>query len=121
MVEVSLIRSEEDYKEALTEIDKLIDCNEGSLEEEKLLILSLLVEAYEEENYPIGMPHLIKIIEFRMEQKKLKLTDLIQLIGEEYSITAVLKRREKLDLPLIRRLSTVFDIPIEILVQDYEI
>ncbi|WP_320018917.1 transcriptional regulator [Labilibaculum manganireducens] len=121
MVEVSAIKNDEQLDEALREIDNLIDCNEGSLEEEKLYILSLIVADYEERFHPIGMPHPIKAIELRMEEQHLKLTDLIKLIGEEFPITTVLYRKQKLDLPLIRKLSVILNIPIEILVQEYDL
>ena len=121
MVEVSVIKNDEQLDEALKEIDRLIDCEEGSPEEEKLHVMSLIVADYEERFHPIGMPHPIEVIELRMEDRHLKLTDLIKLIGEEFPITAVLNRKQKLDLPLIRRLNDVLQIPIEVLAQDYDL
>lgn len=121
MVEVSAINNDEQLDKAYREINNLIDCKEGSPEEEKLHILSLIVADYEERFHPIGMPHPIKMIELRMEDQHLKLTDLIKLIGEEFPITAVLNRKQKLNLPLIRILSKTLNIPIEVLTQDYEL
>jgi len=121
MVEVSAINNDEQLDEAYSELNNLLNCKEGSPEYEKLHILSLIVADYEERFHPIGMPHPIKVIELRMEEQHLKLTDLIKLIGEEFPITAVLNGKQKLDLPLIRKLSAILNIPIEILVQEYDL
>lgn len=45
------IQSEDQYNQALKRIDKLIDCEENSREEEELEVISLLVLDYEEKHY----------------------------------------------------------------------
>tara|TARA_R110000868_G_scaffold66617_9_gene198371 strand:- start:540 stop:677 length:138 start_codon:yes stop_codon:yes gene_type:complete len=41
-------------------------------EDDKSEILSILIDTYESENFPIGMPVPISVINFRMEQMELR-------------------------------------------------
>lgn len=52
------IRTEADYKAMLAEVSKLVDLDpaRGTPEGDRLEALSLLVEAYEDEHYPIAPP-----------------------------------------------------------------
>jgi len=50
------IQTESDYQNALTEIEKLFDAEPGSPELDRLDILTTLVEAYEQQHYPIDAP-----------------------------------------------------------------
>ncbi len=50
------IKTEADYETALKEIEQLWGTNYGSPEGDKFDMLVTLVEAYEEEHYPILLP-----------------------------------------------------------------
>jgi len=60
--------TEGEYRTALERIDTLMDAASGSPEQDELLALSILVEAYEDEHYPISPPNLIEAIKYRMEK-----------------------------------------------------
>ena len=47
------IKTEAEYQTILKQIDAIIDCPEGSPEEDLLEIMSILVDDYENINYPI--------------------------------------------------------------------
>ncbi|GGD81131.1 hypothetical protein GCM10011514_51520 [Emticicia aquatilis] len=53
---LKLIKSQEQYKVYLAINDSLIDCEEGSPEEETLELVSILVEDYESKHYHIETP-----------------------------------------------------------------
>lgn len=55
-MEMKPTKTEADYEAALKEIEKLWGSNYGSPEGDKLDGLVTLVEAYEEEHYPILSP-----------------------------------------------------------------
>ena len=55
-MEIKPIKTEEDYEAALKEIEKLWSSSYGSPEGDKLDALVTLVEAYEEEHYPVMSP-----------------------------------------------------------------
>jgi HTH-type transcriptional regulator / antitoxin HigA len=62
------IRTEQGYEVALAQIEAIFDSLPGTLEGDLLEILTLLVEAYEEEHYPIAPPDPIEAIKFHMER-----------------------------------------------------
>ena len=55
-MEIRQIKTEADYEAALRRVDTLMDAAPGSKGEAELKILSTLVEAYEEHNFPIDPP-----------------------------------------------------------------
>ena len=70
------IRTEADYEAALTEIERLWGAPAGTPEGDRLDILATLVDAYENEHYPMDPPDPIEAIKFRMEQQGLTRKDL---------------------------------------------
>ena len=117
-MEIKPIKSEEEYEAALAEIDTLLDAEEGSPEEERLELLSILVEAYEDIHYPIDPPDPIEAIKFHMEQNSLTRKDLEPYIGSRQRIADVLNRKRPLSLNMIRKLNKGLGIPAEILIRE---
>ena len=70
-VEVTPIRSQTDYADALKEIERLWGAKSGTLDGDRLDVLATLVDAYENEHYPMDPPDPVETIEFRMEQQGL--------------------------------------------------
>lgn len=62
------IKTENDYNEALSRINVLMDAQSVQSAEDELEVLATLVELYEDEHFPIGKPNPIEAIKFRMEQ-----------------------------------------------------
>lgn len=107
------IRTEADYRQALTRIDSLIDCPDGSEEADELDVLSILVENYEGEHYSIAPPDPIDAIRFRMEQTGMSEKEIATYLGGEQSAAAVLDRKAPLTLDMIKRLYQQLHIPAE--------
>jgi len=114
------IRTEADYRAALTEIESLMGATMGTPEGDRLDILTTLVEVYEAAHTPIDAPDPIAAILFMMEQKQLTRRDLEPAIGSRARVAEILNRRRALTLPMIRALSCVLDIPADVLIQPYE-
>ncbi|MFZ0489623.1 MAG: helix-turn-helix domain-containing protein [Salegentibacter sp.] len=113
------IRNEEDYQSALQRLDEIFDAKRGTEEGDELEILAILVDNYENEHFPIGMPDPIEAIKFRMEQMGMKQKDLAEIFGFKSRVSEILNRKRKLTLEMIRKLNTTLNIPTEVLVQDY--
>lgn len=118
-MKIKPIKNEEEYKQALMEIDKLIDCEENSKEEDLLEIISLLVWDYEEKNYSIGRLSPLRAIKTRMDELNLKPKDLVKIIGDKSRVSDILSKKRKLTLKMIRNLNRTLNIPIETLIQEY--
>lgn len=68
---IKLIKSETDYQEALTRMDEIFDAPEGTPESDEADVLALLIDDYENQNYPIEAPDPIEAIKIRMEEMDL--------------------------------------------------
>ena len=67
-----IIKNEEEYELALKRIEKLMDAEAGTPEGDELVRLTDMVEAYEDEHYPIDPPDPVALAEFRKEQNQKK-------------------------------------------------
>ena len=113
------IRNEKDYQKALDRLEDIFDAKKGTEEGDELEILSILIDRYENENFPIGMPDPIEAIKFRMEQMGMKQKDLAEVVGFKSRVSEILNKKRKLTLGMIRKLNATLHIPTEVLVQDY--
>ncbi len=71
MYSLQPIRSQEDYKASLKEIEHLFEAPQGTPEFDRLEILVTLVEAYENKHEPIVMPDPIEAILYYLESRGL--------------------------------------------------
>ena len=119
MSKIKPIHTKKDYNAALTRIDEIFDAKPGTAKGDELEILSLLVENYEDEHFPIDLPDPIEALRFRMEQLGLKQKDLVKTIGFKGRVSDILNKKRKLSLPMIRRISSSLNIPTSVLVKEY--
>lgn len=104
------IRSEKDLDRAVEVIDSLIDRSSLSSDEKDYLnVLSDLVEAYEEEHYPMAKVSDARMVRHLMEAKSVNQSELAQATGIANStISAVLKGGRQLTREHIGRLAVFF-------------
>jgi HTH-type transcriptional regulator/antitoxin HigA len=119
-MKIKVIRTEADYEAALEQLESLLAADPTSRDADLIEVLSVLIERYEEENFPVEMPDPIEAIKFRMDQKGLKQKDLIPFMGSKGIVSEVLNHRRKLSQNMIRALHKGLGIPYEILMQDPE-
>jgi HTH-type transcriptional regulator/antitoxin HigA len=117
MAAVKPIRTEADYEAALVEVERLWGAKAGTPRGDRLDVLATLIDAYENEHYPMDPPDPIEAIKFRMEQQGLSRRDLEGIIGTRTRIAEVLNRRRSLSINMIRRLHEELGIPADILIR----
>jgi len=78
----------------------------------------MVIEAYEQETFPIGLPDPVVAIKFRMEQQGLTRKDMEQYIGSQSKVSEVLNGKRPLSLAMIRALHTGLNIPAELLLRE---
>lgn len=117
-MDTKVIRSEEQHQEYLSEIQRLLahEQQPGSEGAERLELLSVLVEAFESQKYPIEAPDPINAILFRMQEQGLKQADLVPYFGTRSRVSEVLGRKRPLTVNMIRALSSGLGISTETLV-----
>ncbi len=113
------IRNEVDYEKALERLEAIFDAKPNTPEGDELEILSLLVDKYEKDNFPIEAPDPIEAVKFRMKQLGLKQKDLAKTIGLKSRVSEILNKKRKLSLTMIRKLHDHLNIPTHILIKDY--
>ena len=111
------IKTEDDYRAALAEIETLMMAELDSSEGEKLDVLATLVEAYERKHYPLDLPDPVEAIKFEMERKGLTVKDLEPMIGKSNRVYEILNRKRALTLNMIWRLHEQLGIPAESLIK----
>lgn len=117
--EMKIIKTESEYKKALTKLEKLFNAKPNTPKGDELELLSLLIEKYEQEKYPIEMPDPIEAIKFRMEQMGYTQNDLAKIIGLKSRASEILNRKRPLTLEMIRNLHEKMNIPTQVLIQSY--
>lgn len=113
-----VIKTRADYQAALAYLETLMDAQPGTPQEEELELFAVLLDNYEREHFPIGLPDPVEAIKFRMEQQGLTRRDLEPFIGSQSKVSEVLNRRRSLSVAMIRALHTGLDIPAEVLLQE---
>ena len=116
---VKVLKTDDDYRKALVEIEKLMDSDPatGTPEGDTLELLAFLVSKYEEEHFPINKPDPVEAIKFRMDQMGLSQRDLIPYIGSRSKVSEVLSGKRPLTLKMIRAINKHLGIPAESLIE----
>ncbi len=118
-MEIKVIKTEEDYNEALKRLEVVFDAPVDSLQGDEAELLTILIENYEEEHYPIEAPDPIEAIRFRMEQMNMNKKDLAEVIGYKSRVSEILNKKRKLSLNMIRQLHKKLRIPYDSLLNEY--
>ena len=118
---ISPIKTEENYKAALSLVESLSDAQVGTEEFDRLDIIVTLIEAYEAKHHPIGPPDPIATIEYEMEKRGLTRRDLEKIIGPSGRVSEVLNRQRSLTVTMMRRLQSAYQISPSILIASYSL
>lgn len=118
-MEIKLIKSEADYRNALKRLEIIFDAPIDTEDGNEAEILSMLIENYENKYYPIEAPDPIEAIKIRMEEMNLKQKDLVGILGGKSAVSEVLNRKKKLTVDMIRELERMLHISASILIKNY--
>jgi HTH-type transcriptional regulator/antitoxin HigA len=115
------IKSELDYRNALQRLEIIFDAPVDSIEGDEAEILSLLIEHYENEHYPIEAPDPIEGIKIRMEELNMRQQDLVGILGGKSRVSEILNKKKRLTVDMIRKLEKTLQISASVLVNNYEL
>jgi len=88
-MDIKVIKTEEEYNQALKRLEVIFDAPVDSQEGDEAELLSILIEKYEDEHYPIESPDPIEAIKFRMEQLDMSNQDLAEVIGYKSRVSEI--------------------------------
>jgi len=100
------------YTEALFKLTALE--NPSPSEEEAIELLTLLVERYEEEHYPVPASDPVSVVRFLIEHGNLTQRSLIPEFGSESAVSMFLSGQRKLTLEQVQRLCARFKLDAEV-------
>ena len=120
-MELKPIKTEKDYRNALDRLEVIFDAPIESKEGDEAEILSLLIENYENQYYPIEAPDPIEAIKIRMEELNLKQKDLVGVIGGKSRVSEILNKKKRLTVDMIRELEQILHISASVLVNNYQL
>jgi HTH-type transcriptional regulator / antitoxin HigA len=115
------IKTENDYRNALERLEVIFDAPIDTQEGDEAEILSLMIENYENEHYPIEAPDPIEAIKIRMEELNLRQKDLVGVIGGKSRVSEILNRKKKLTVDMVRELERLLQISASVLVNNYQL
>lgn len=120
MMTIKVIDSKSLYEQYLERVELLLRSKNSEDKEvnEEIELLTLLIEKYEIDNFKIKNPDPIDAVFFRMRERNLKQTDLIQYIGSKSRVSEILSRKRPLTIQMIRDLSTGLSIPVDLLISE---
>lgn len=119
-MDIRPIKTDEDHRTALREIETLWSAAEGTAEGDRLDVLATLVEAYEDRRWPADELDPVEAIEAAMVEAGRTRRDLAGLLGESRA-TEILRRKRHLTLPMIRKIAGTWRVPERVLVKDYKL
>lgn len=85
-------------------------------EREAIELLTLLIERYEQQHYPIPAADAVSVVRFLIENQNLTQRDLIPQFGTESAVSMFLSGQRKLTLEQVRKLSTRFNLPADVFI-----
>jgi HTH-type transcriptional regulator / antitoxin HigA len=104
----------EAYTNALFQLTALESPSRSEVE--AIELLTLLVEHYEREHYPIPAADPAAVVRFLIEQQNLTQRDLIPQFGTESAVSMFLSGQRKLTVEQVRKLSVRFKLPADIFI-----
>src|SRR5215471_18178848 len=123
-MEIHLIRTDEDHRAALAEVDTCWGAAEGTEEGDRLDVLLALVEIYEAKRWPIDIDvsfDPIDVLGYAIEELGHSQAELAELLGSRSRASEILSRRRSLTVEMIHKISEAWKIPADLLVRPYKI
>ncbi len=123
-MEIRPIRTDEDHRTALAEIEACWGAPEGSEAADKLDVLLALVESYEERRWPIETTARfdpVDVLHYAIDELGHTQTELAELLGSRSRASEILARRRALTVEMIHKIGEAWKIPADLLVRPYAI
>jgi len=112
-MDIHPIKTSDDHEQALLRIDALMNAEPDTEDGAELDVLVTLVEAFENDHFPIEAPDPVAAIRFRMDQMGLDRKALEPFLGGRNRVSEVLNGKRCLSKTQIRKLHDGLNIPFE--------
>ena len=123
-MDIRPIRTDEDHRAALAEIEACWGAAEEIEEGEKLELLVALVELYEAKRWPIDTGESfdpVDVLRYAIDELGHTQAELGELLGSRSRASEILSRRRPLTVEMIHKISEAWRIPADLLVRPYKL
>ena len=123
-MDIRPIRTEQDHKAALAEIEACWGARESSEEGDRLEVLLALVEIYEAKRWPTDLSKRfdpIDVLNYAIDELGHTQAELAELLKSRSRASEILSRRRPLTVDMIHKISEAWKIPADLLVRPYKI
>lgn len=123
-MDIRPIRSDDDHRAALREIESCWGAAEGTEAGDRLDVLVALVESYEARRWPIAPDEKfdpVDVLHYAIDELGHTQAELADLIGSRSRASEILSRKRALNVDMIHRISEGWKIPAELLVRPYRL
>jgi HTH-type transcriptional regulator/antitoxin HigA len=113
------IRTEEENERMLAEVNRLMSKGEENLspeEGELLNLMAILIEAFEEEHYPMPQSPPGSKVKMLMEDRGLRPTDLVPVLGSRSRVSELLSGKRPPSKAQAKALAEFFHLPVELFI-----
>ena len=120
-MEYRIIKTEDQYNQYCNKLYKLLQ-SDSDQKEDEIELLTLLIEKYDQENYPIDQLDPIQLLKALMKDHKLKSKDLVDILGlSKGTVSKMLNYQKGLSKSTIRILSKHFKLNQEAFNRPYKL
>jgi HTH-type transcriptional regulator / antitoxin HigA len=123
-MDIRPIRTDEEHRAALAEIEACWGAPEGTEEGDQLDVLLALVELYEAKRWPIDTDDSsdpIDVLQYAIEELGHTQSELAELLGSRSRASELLSRRRALTVDMIHKIGEAWKIPADLLVRPYRV
>ncbi len=123
-MDIRPIRTDDDHRAALAEIEACWGAAEGTEAGDRLDVLVALVESYEARRWPIDAGERfdpVDVLHYAIDELGHTQTELAELLGSRSRASEILSRRRALTVEMIHRISEAWKIPADLLVRPYAV
>ena len=115
-VTIRPIRSDEDHRDAILEIERLWGAAPGTADGDKLDILATLVEAFEVKRWPIDPVEPLDVLKSAIADDGRSQAELAVVLGSRSRASEILSGKRHITLEAARKISRAWNIPIQLLI-----
>ena len=121
-MDIQPIRIDADHRAALAEIERLWDAPGGSEDSDKLDILVILVEKYEETRWPVEQLDWdpVDVLAYAINEMGHTQAELASLLNSRPRASEIMRRQRNLTVEMIHTISEAWKIPAALLVKPYK-
>jgi len=116
-----LIKTEQEYNDALARYDTVKQATEGDNHHKEKLLLVHLIENYENSLWDLPEVDPVEMIKIRMDDFGYKASDLAAAYGDKGTVSKVLNYKQPLSLTMIRKFSELLHLPASALLKEYNL